>query len=615
MAPKAPAKLRAVGYCRTSGPGQKASQTTSIGGQDERVRDFVAFKEWKLVKVYIDESVSGGSIAPRDAFVQMMRDAEAGMFDVLVPFDVKRFARDGFDILNESRRLKKQLGIRTVDTQGTHDSDGPPLINFLHAGIAEMEVGLIKDRTYGGKVRRARDKSKKPPIKAKPWGRTYDTDKKRWVAIPECKALLNRIAKRYLNGENPRKLAEEFKDDFGSYSKVYRYLKDRRTEWGINFVDETVEIPDADRNAVYPMEPLLSESTIDAIYRRMAKNKKGAKGAKRLYLLSGYIYCEKCGYALTGQDQKRAHTKYRHSAEGPATACPKPWPYPICEKIEEAVVRKLLETFSNPPAIRRAIEAAIPNLDEIKGYIAERDVIDGKIAKLKVARKKQQQSLNDEAVSYEDVKPILVDLNEREQVLVDRRSRLTSMIETAPSQQQMNGHATRLMKRVADLVAKALPPAKARKGKPTKPKAGEISFPNENWMSPEVYDQMRAALTPAIKSFETFNRLLHDPEFETDPKEFKKLSDEFDKTWVQFQTTLLAHEGAFYDRLSFTDKRALIEHAFDITLPDGRQPGVYVRAVDSSNHRDKDFEFTLRGNAAFDREMGDTLGINEFQHR
>src|ERR1051326_7612368 len=66
-----PVRLRAVGYCRTSGEGQR--DNTSIPNQQEAIENFIEGEGWRILRHYIDESKTGSKIAGRDDFQRMMR--------------------------------------------------------------------------------------------------------------------------------------------------------------------------------------------------------------------------------------------------------------------------------------------------------------------------------------------------------------------------------------------------------------------------------------------------------------------------------------------------------------------------------------------------------------
>ena len=99
--------LRAVGYCRTSGEGQR--DNTSIPSQKQAIESFCQLERWQHLHHYVDESKTGSKIAGRDDFQRMLRDAANGQFDIVVVCDIDRFARDGFDILGSARTLKREF--------------------------------------------------------------------------------------------------------------------------------------------------------------------------------------------------------------------------------------------------------------------------------------------------------------------------------------------------------------------------------------------------------------------------------------------------------------------------------------------------------------------------
>lgn len=62
--------------------------------------------EWKFVKVYTDEGISGTNTKRREGFNQMITDALDGKIDLIVTKSVSRFARNTVDSLVTVRKLK-----------------------------------------------------------------------------------------------------------------------------------------------------------------------------------------------------------------------------------------------------------------------------------------------------------------------------------------------------------------------------------------------------------------------------------------------------------------------------------------------------------------------------
>ena len=102
--------MRVAAYCRVST--DKADQLNSLEAQKNFFMEYVK-RTWNtLVRLYADEGISGTKVKKRKQFLQMMADAETGLFEHVVVKDISRFARNTVDLLQDIRTLK-QLGIET----------------------------------------------------------------------------------------------------------------------------------------------------------------------------------------------------------------------------------------------------------------------------------------------------------------------------------------------------------------------------------------------------------------------------------------------------------------------------------------------------------------------
>jgi DNA invertase Pin-like site-specific DNA recombinase len=68
-------------------------QEHSIARQQSQVRPYAAAKGYKVVREYQDEGIPGDEVARRPQFRQLLADAVAGHFDVILCDDVDRFGR------------------------------------------------------------------------------------------------------------------------------------------------------------------------------------------------------------------------------------------------------------------------------------------------------------------------------------------------------------------------------------------------------------------------------------------------------------------------------------------------------------------------------------------
>lgn len=105
--------VRVAVYCRVSS--DKISQTPSFYTQQKYYLKYVRSQKGKrLVVMYCDEGISATGIVKRTGLVSLLRDAEAGRFDMVIVKDLSRLSRNLMDcmrIIYKLRRLPHPVGI------------------------------------------------------------------------------------------------------------------------------------------------------------------------------------------------------------------------------------------------------------------------------------------------------------------------------------------------------------------------------------------------------------------------------------------------------------------------------------------------------------------------
>lgn len=366
-------RLRAVGYARTSGEGQR--DNTSIPEQRRAVEAFCEREGWDLRETYADECRSGAKTAGREDFLRLMRDAAADRFDVVVCYQISRWGRDGADIIESSRTLKKDFGVDVVETSGSFDTRDRTnaLMNFVGAGVAEHERLTILQRTMSGRMAKARQGL--PWCGKPPAGRAFDKEKGEWY-VTDYGHQITAALQRYADGTPTKVLAEELaRPHFKSL--LPRWVSEGTLEapYRVHFqsadigLDEWVEVPG--------MPPLADAELIRRVRERMAKNRRYSRTDTRLYRLAGFIRCGECGKALNGQtttkDPNRPLLYYRHYS-------------PDCsfnsvrgEALEEAVLDFLFGMFVDEDAFGAAVRAALPSDEDREALKAEKAKADKRL--------------------------------------------------------------------------------------------------------------------------------------------------------------------------------------------------------------------------------------------
>ena len=123
--------MKAAIYARYSSHAQREE---SIEIQLDAIRKYCAREGWALGLEYKDMAMSGTNDRRPD-FQRCLRDAERGLFNVLVIYKQDRFARNVEDSKRNMRRLRA-AGVRVVSVREGELEDTPD--GFLRESIGEI---------------------------------------------------------------------------------------------------------------------------------------------------------------------------------------------------------------------------------------------------------------------------------------------------------------------------------------------------------------------------------------------------------------------------------------------------------------------------------------------
>jgi len=141
---------RIVFYGRVST--EHEAQLSALENQMQWYDDQLRYHpNWMLVERYIDEGITGTQAKKRPAFLQMLEDARAGKFDLIVTREVCRFARNTVDTLVTTRELKN-IGVEVYfveDNIWTMDGDGELRLTIM-ATLAQEESRKVSERVKAG---------------------------------------------------------------------------------------------------------------------------------------------------------------------------------------------------------------------------------------------------------------------------------------------------------------------------------------------------------------------------------------------------------------------------------------------------------------------------------
>lgn len=141
--------MNIAAYCRVST--DKEDQLNSLEAQKSFFTEYTQNSGHNLVKLYADEGISGTKIKNRTEFQRLMRDAQKGLFEMVVVKDISRFARNTVDFLQSIRRLKA-LNIETVFLTANQTVLGnSEFILTIFGALAQEESANTSKRIKFGK--------------------------------------------------------------------------------------------------------------------------------------------------------------------------------------------------------------------------------------------------------------------------------------------------------------------------------------------------------------------------------------------------------------------------------------------------------------------------------
>lgn len=198
--------LRAVIYARFSSDLQRDA---SIEDQIRSCRDHASRQGLDVTEIYSDRAISGASLM-RSGIQKLMRDAQAGGFDVVIAEALDRLSRNQADIAG----LYQQLQFHGVMIETVSEGQ----VSELHIGLTGTmnaiflkELGKkthrgLKGRALAGKSAGGLTYGYKPVTRYRDDGEPIRGDR----SIDPVEArIVQRIFEDYARGISPKKIAEQ----------------------------------------------------------------------------------------------------------------------------------------------------------------------------------------------------------------------------------------------------------------------------------------------------------------------------------------------------------------------------------------------------------------------
>ncbi len=377
--------MRVTFYARVSS--EKDEQLNSLDNQISYYREFIKKNaNWEFVEGYIDEGLSGMSTKKRENFHNMISDAKAGLFDLVITKEITRFARNTLDSIQYTRDLLS-YGVGVFfqnDNINTLDEDSELRLTIM-SGIAQDELRKLSSRIKFGH----QEAIKKNVVLGNSRIFGYRKDNKRLVIDEKEAEMVRELFELYATDQYSMKQIEEifwnkgYRNNNGKrichstmsntisnpkykgyyvgnkvkiidmFTKKQKFLPPE--EW-VMFKDETGEIVPA-----IVSEDLWEKA--NAVLRRRSRDVKNRQNlCNHPNLLTGKMYCTHCGKLYYRKDSKdrKGNTLSRWICSGKinngADSCPSFTIY------EEEIKEILYEVFKDTAEDARLIVEEYINL-------------------------------------------------------------------------------------------------------------------------------------------------------------------------------------------------------------------------------------------------------------
>ena len=322
--------LKAVAYARFSSDMQRGE---SIDAQLRAIRKYAKENNIIVIDKYIDIAKSGKN-DDRPQFQKMIRDSQNGSHDLIIVHKLDRFARNRYDSVRYRHELDKN-NVKLLSVLENYDSDTPEgvLIESLYEGMNEYYIRNLSREIMKGlkeNAYQAKFTGGIPPL-----GFDVENDLKYIINENEAQ-IIRKIFDMAANGSGYGEIMSCLNDlgfktkrgkTFGKnslhsilrnpkYCGIYEFnvapkrdVSGSRNNHGRKSENEIIRVDDA-------IPAIISKEQFDKVQNILnsRQHRPGAHSAKEVYLLSGKIFCGKCGAAYTGHrkfnSQKKKYVVY-----------------------------------------------------------------------------------------------------------------------------------------------------------------------------------------------------------------------------------------------------------------------------------------------------------------
>lgn len=453
-------------YCRVS-TDEQAEFGYSIDEQKRLLEEWCKANDYIIYKCYSDRGISGKNIKDRPALKELLSDAKAGKFDMVISWKINRVSRKLEDVLKIVNLLEKNnITFKSYSEPFETDTPAGRMQFQMMALIGEFERGTIAQNVKMGMIAKAKSGN---------WcgGRVLGYDLVPNNSPEEEKKGKNKLEINEKEAEIVRFIFNEYRKGKGYKAITNKMNKlGYKTKKGNNF--SVGSIRDILTNPVYIGEirynvrqnwsekrrrninpnPIRVKGKHEAIIDRelwdkvqlILESKKGKPSRiyDGEYPLTGILRCPKCGAGMV--ISRTTNTLADGTKRRIAYYCCGNWKNKgtsVCnsntirvDKANEYVFKKIEELVSNEAMIK----AVVKNInkerkDKVKPAKRLLGDIDKELEKLDKRKRKIFEAYEDDILTKEEFQTRKDELNEKIRILEEEKKPLLNTISEEVSEE------------------------------------------------------------------------------------------------------------------------------------------------------------------------------------
>ena len=276
-------------YIRVSTEEQKL-HGISLDAQRDKLKDYAAKHNLKIVEWYEDEAISGRKlIKNRPALQKMIKDAQDGKFDRIIFIKLDRFFRSVAEYHECMKLIDPVIWTATEEKYDLSTANGRAFVN-MKITIAELEADQTGERIkivneYKIKAGQALGGTHSQSL---PFATGRVDGVARIIHDPKTEHMILPIINHYLAYQNKTSTCKWANQKFDCKLRIGSLT---------NMLTDTKLYGYYRGNPNY-CEPYIDKDTFDKIQKVLSKNIK-ATPTNNVYLFVGLIKCPDCGRAMT----------------------------------------------------------------------------------------------------------------------------------------------------------------------------------------------------------------------------------------------------------------------------------------------------------------------------